>query len=203
MFIVTNCIRLWAQCHLGTDKPTELCQHIKDKTTHSKMATGVFSSKDGSHVSKFNGTHFAFWKFPLTLILEHHELCDIVFGKCKRPDPLPAGSDPTQITARENVIKSWNKKDNSARCFIVSTIEEQAQRSLINCKNANEMWNRLKSQYEQTSEENKHYLLQKYYAYEYEEGNNITNHITTLETMATELSDVGMPLSEEQKVRKF
>ena len=167
------------------------------------MATGVFSSKDVSHVSKFNGTNFAFWKFQLTLILEQHELCDIVFGKCKRPDPLPAGSDPTQITARENVIKSWNKKDNSARCFIVSTIEEQAQRSLINCKNANEMWNRLKSQYEQTSEENKHYLLQKYYAYEYEEGNNITNHITTLETMATELSDVGMPLSEEQKVGRI
>jgi hypothetical protein len=92
-----------------------------------------------SHVSKFNGTSFSFWKFQITLILEQHELCDIVHGKSTKPAPLPAGSDAALIAARVKEIMLWNKKDNSARCFIVSTIEEQAQRSLINCKTAHEM----------------------------------------------------------------
>lgn len=167
------------------------------------MATGVFSSKDVSHVSKFNGTNFSFWKFQITLILEQHELCDIVLGKSTKPAPLPAGSDAALIAARDKEIMLWNKKDNSARCFIVSTIEEQAQISLINCKTAHEMWTRLKSQHEQNSEENKHYLLQMFYAYEYEEGGNVTSHITAMETMATDLSDLGNSLPPEQVIGKI
>jgi hypothetical protein len=50
----------------------------------------------------------------------------------------------------------------------------------------------LKSQHEKTSEENKQYLLQKFYAYEYEEGGNVTSHITAIETMATDLSDLNL-----------
>lgn len=40
-----------------------------------------FASKDVSHISKFDGTNFPFWKFQICLMLEQHELIDIVFGK--------------------------------------------------------------------------------------------------------------------------
>ena len=40
-----------------------------------------FSSKDVSHVVKFDGTHFPFWKFQIFLAFEQHNLlkmCEIV-----------------------------------------------------------------------------------------------------------------------------
>lgn len=46
-------------------------------------------------------------------------------------------------------------------------------------------------------------MLQKFYAYYYEEGGNVTSHITAIETMATDLSDLGISLPPEQVIGKI
>lgn len=130
--------------------PFECCQltyRDTKKYYSQKMATGMFSSKDVSHVSKL--TAQIFFLEVSNNPYSRTGLCDIVLGKSTKPAPLPTGSDAALIAARDKEIIMWNKRDNSARCFIVSTIEEQAQRSLINCKTAYEMWTRLKSQHKQ------------------------------------------------------
>lgn len=55
-------------------------------------------------------------------------------------------------------------------------------------KTANAMWKRLVSQYELSSQENKHLLLHKFMSYEYEEGHDVLSHITAIEALASQLA---------------
>ena len=110
------------------------------------MSAIAFSTRDTSHISKFNGSNFPFWKFQVSLVLKQHDLMDVVLGKQVQPQQADPVTD-----ANTKAIASWNKRDNSASCCIVATIEEKFQRSLINCKTSKEMWDRLAAQYEQAA----------------------------------------------------
>lgn len=140
-----------------------------------------FTSKDVSHIVKFNGKNFPFWKFQVWLVLEQHDLVELVLGEEEIPEEIYY--DDADIT-NATEISTWKKKDNTARCYLVSTIEQQCQRTLVNCKTAHEMWTRLSSQHQQNASENKHLLQQKFFEFKYAEGEDIVSHITSIETMA-------------------
>jgi hypothetical protein len=44
-----------------------------------------FTSKDVSHIVKFDGKNFAFWKFQIWMVLEQHDLVEIVLDE----EPIP------------------------------------------------------------------------------------------------------------------
>ena len=100
-------------------------------------------------------------------------------------------------------IKEWKQKDNAARLFIVSTVDLQQQRSLINCKSAEDMWARLCCQFEMVAAENKHILLQRFFEYPYQQEHDVLAHITAIESMACQLRDVGAEISEDQTISKI
>lgn len=52
-------------------------------------------------------------------------------------------------------IAAWYTKDILARGYLIATIQSQQQRSLINCKTANQMWVRLSAQYLRNAVERK------------------------------------------------
>ena len=128
-----------------------------------------FTSKDVSHIVKFDGGNFPFWKFQVWLVLEQHDLVDLVIGE--ETIPIEAISDGEVTNKTE--IAAWRKKDNSAKCYLVSTIEQQSQRTLVNCKTAHQMWTRLSNQYQQNASENKHLLQQQFFEYKYVQGNDV------------------------------
>jgi hypothetical protein len=125
------------------------------------MSTNTFSTRDASHVTKFNGNNFPFWKFQVLLVLRQYDLVDVMLGTQVKPTPTMSTASPPTVTNNAE-ITSWMKKDNSASCCIVATIEETFQRSLINCKSSKEMWDRLAAQYEQAASENKYFLQQRF-----------------------------------------
>ncbi len=169
------------------------------------MATAVvsLSSKDVSHVVKFNGTNFPFWKFQLCLVLEQYDLVPIVFGDEPKPRPITITDANGVSTTNDAEIKAWCQKDNSARNGIVASLELERQRALINCKTAHEMWKKLSSQYEQVAEENQHALIQRFYDYQYDKEKSVMDHVTAVETFARQLEDIGAPLTEAQIITKI
>ena len=46
----------------------------------------MFSSKDVSHMAKFNGGNFPFWKFQVNLIFEQHKLLGVIDGTENCPE---------------------------------------------------------------------------------------------------------------------
>jgi hypothetical protein len=158
------------------------------------MTTSTFAFKDVAHVSKFNGGNFPFWKFQIVMLLEQHKLTGITLGTEKKPD---------ESDANKKKIEEWLHKDNTARCFIVSTIEERWQKTLITCKTASEMWKRLAAQHEKSSQENKHILQQKFYEYQYQPHHSVLEHISEVEYIASQLEDLGETLSPLQIIAKI
>ena len=100
-------------------------------------------------------------------------------------------------------IRDWISRDILARNYLVATIEHQQQRTLINCRSAHDMWNRLSAQHLQDAAENQHALQHRFYEYQYQPGHDIMSHITEIETMASRLSDVGAPMSDIQIMTKI
>ncbi|EFX77244.1 hypothetical protein DAPPUDRAFT_321466 [Daphnia pulex] len=76
-------------------------------------------TKEMSHVAKFDGTNFQFWKFQITFLLEQHELIEIVTGVSTAP--VPEINASTQAVKNSAAIKTWNQRDSTTRNFIVFT----------------------------------------------------------------------------------
>ena len=55
----------------------------------------------------------------------------------------------------------WKRRDVLTRNYLVSTIESQQQKSLVNCRTANEMWTRLSAQHLRNAVEIQHVLQQR------------------------------------------
>ena len=62
----------------------------------------------------------------------------------------------------------WKRRDVLTRNYLVSTIESQQQKSLVNCRTANEMWTRLSAQHLRNAVENQHVLQQRFFEYQYQ-----------------------------------
>lgn len=161
----------------------------------------TYTSKDVSHIAKFNGTDFSFWKYQVLLVLEQHHLLKVVNGTETCPAPTPDAA--TGAITNQAAINTWTDKDVSARSCIFSSVEDSNRRSLISCKTSAEMWIRLATQYQQNAAESKHIMVQKFYKYEFEEGNNVMTHISTIEGMALQLSDLGTPIDQTQLLTKI
>jgi hypothetical protein len=144
---------------------------LVDYELHSHQVTffdmSSFSPKDVAHLCKFNGTNYPFWKFQVSIVLRQFELMDIVTGKEKNPAQTSSGHDSV-IASNAARIKTWKQKDYAAISCLITTLEESIQRSIIACKSANEIWERLEIQFEQTASQNKYYLQQRFYGYSYQ-----------------------------------
>lgn len=102
-----------------------------------------------------------------------------------------------------DAISDWMKRDILARNYLIATIENQQQRVLINCNTAHEMWVRLSAQHLRNAVENQHVLQQKFFEYQFQPENDILSHITEIETMASQLHDVGAPVTAIQIMTKI
>jgi hypothetical protein len=64
------------------------------------------------------------------------------------------------------------------------------------------MCNRLTQQYEQSAPENKHVLIDRFFRYEYEEGNDVIAHVSTIESLVHQLRSIGTILGEDHLTTK-
>ncbi len=156
-----------------------------------------FSAADVAHVTKFNGTNYPFWKFQVQMILELYQVCDVVMGNTKKPE-IDSGN-----AVDDHRLESWNNRDCLARILIFSTLEENCKRTLLTCKTANEMWSTIASQHELYSQEHKQFWLGKFYEYVYQPGHDVESHISAIENLAYQLSDVGSPIGEIEIMAKI
>jgi hypothetical protein len=147
----------------------------------------TYTSKDASHIARFDGTDFSNWKFEISLVLEQHRLLNIVNGTELLPAPVIPDAT-TGVVTNHAAINSWTERDVSARSCIYS--------SVVTCTTSASMWAKLHTQYQPNAAEAMHIMIQKYYRYEYEEGNSVMSHITTIESMARQLADYGSPVDD-------
>lgn len=142
-------------------------------------------------VKKFDGSNFQAWKFRLNTILVAHAMQDVVNGT--RAMPADAGSDAG---------KKWVKDNAKAMCFMSSSVKDSQLECLLNCTTAKEMWDKLCRIHEQKSEANKLLLLQKFHGYRMDLNESVVQHVSCIQNMATQLTDVGEAVSDAAIIAK-
>lgn len=106
------------------------------------------------------------------------------------------------VLTNTEAILEWRPRDMLARNYLIATIESKQQRSLVNFNTAHEMWMRLSAQHLRNAVENQH-VTQKFFEYQFNPEHGIISHITEIETVAAQLSDVLVPLTPVQVMTKI
>lgn len=142
------------------------------------------------YLPKFAGEDFAVWRCQLEAYLAVSDLLEIVDGTKQRPIE-PAAQ-----------VQLWDKNDRKAKLIILSTLETNVVRQVMNLKSSREVWARLSILYELRDKTSIQLLLQQFFDYRMQEGMTIGQHISKIEEMAHKLDDLGQKQSEEAIVTK-
>lgn len=138
-------------------------------------------------IPKFDGKNFTIWKFQIKMLMEGNDLWTIVKGKEEKPAQDAA---------------AWKKRDGRARCLITMSMETELVSQVMDCVTAAEMWSTLKTIYQSASATNAHLYLQQWYKYELPEGESISNHISTIKRMASQLRASEQPQTTDAILTK-
>lgn len=74
---------------------------------------------------------------------------------------------------------------------------------MCNCQTSKEMWEKLNSVYEQTTESAKHLLQEQFYAYKKDPSHDIATHVSTLENLAQKLAVTGVKIDDSMLITKI
>ena len=97
-------------------------------------------------------------------------------------------------------IDEWKMRDCYARFLIFNSCDEVRKLALLNSRTSHKMWTRLETQYLQRAADNKHLLHRDFLNLRPTAGQDIMIHITALESMATELNDLGVNITEHDVI---
>ncbi len=160
----------------------------------------AFNPRDVSHIPKFDGSNFSAWKFHVWLILRNNELDGIVNGTERAPAPTVDGNN---VVTNAAAIKTWQQKDIAAQTIICSTVDQQPLKPIMTCRTSADMWTRLFTQHERKARVNRQSLQEQFLNYAFQRGNDVMTHISTIESLASRLNDIGVAVDEQQVITKI
>ncbi|KAF2904407.1 hypothetical protein ILUMI_01772 [Ignelater luminosus] len=97
------------------------------------------------------------------------------------------------------IYKRWKKKDSHAQQIITTRMDEALLVHVMTCNKASEMWVKLKSIYEQSTEMSLQILLGQCFSFKYDESKDIATHISNLTTLVNKIKEAGECISEAMK----
>lgn len=146
-------------------------------------------------IDKLNGqSQWITWKFQIKILLEANDCYDVVSGEFAKP----VDNDENYATK----IVEWKKKDIKAKGVIATSIGQQPTLHIMQSKNSCEMWNNLHGVYEQKSSVSIHHLQQKFYAFTRNDTDDVATHISKIEELVQQLSDLGVEICESMVVSR-
>lgn len=149
--------------------------------------------------------NWAPWKFQIRVILNAAGAWKVVNGdETKLAAAAPAaGTSTAALEIHEGKLAAWEKADRTGQKVIGTTVGPQTLLHIINCESAAEMWNKLKSVYEQKSEVSTHMLQQQWYSATMGPKDSISSYIAKLEDIAHKLDVMGEKVSDNMIMTKI
>jgi len=127
-------------------------------------------------------TNFSLWKERIALLLEEHELWDIVHHIATAHVVIP--TYPTQLVA-------YNKKNGKAKRLILDAFKDHLIPHILGKKNAYEMWASLTKLYQSSNENQKMVLREKLRNVNMTKTKKVSSYITKITQVRDELGVIG------------
>lgn len=137
-----------------------------------------------SHIQLEGASNWNVWKFQSMILLRSQDLLKVVLGISVKPED-------------EIERAKWEKLDAKAQTWLVTRMSESAMMHILTCTSSAEMWKKLASVYEQTSETSIHIVQQRFFQYKYEEGTEMSIFLSKIEELKNQLKQMGENVSEK------
>ena len=139
-------------------------------------------------INLLNGNNYPTWKVQCQMALMKDGLWDIVNGTEVRPH------DDERAMVQFN--KSWNK----ALATIVLSVDPSLLYLIGEPNSPIEVWRKLSNQFQKKTWANKLHLRKKLYSLKLKDGESVQEHIKVMTETFNELSIIGDPISDEDRV---
>lgn len=135
-----------------------------------------------------NGKNWASWKFQISVILKSKKLYGVVTGDETKPE----NADSVQV---------YEEKDCKAQEIIVTRVNENVLTYLSSCHTSSEMWKKLFTLYEPSSQVSVHLVQQKFFNMSFEEP--VMKFISNIEEVCSQLRNFNEAPSEKMIITKI
>ena len=137
-------------------------------------------------IQKLEGKNYHLWVTRMSLILEAHDLFEVVNGEEERPVGVGEAK--------------WIAKDKRARVSICLALSDTILSSVKHLTSSRSVWLKLESVYQPKSLMNKLVLRRKLMSLRMNEGDGVNGHINAMKQISDELCAIGAPVSDEDLV---
>ena len=161
--------------------------HSQSQVSSSQLAKQESVSLT-THVEKLTGENYGVWKFQMSIMFRARKLMGFVDGSL----PREAHDD----------VNEWADKDAICQSIIISAVESKLMRRLMMCGTAHQMWHKLSTVHEQNATENIQLLQQQFFDLKMKPSTNVVDHISAVEQLVNQLTDLGEPVSEQAVICK-
>uniref|UniRef100_A0A2A4JP38 CCHC-type domain-containing protein n=1 Tax=Heliothis virescens TaxID=7102 RepID=A0A2A4JP38_HELVI len=163
---------------------------IRDEQEGSKENKTMEENRTSiSHIKLEGVSNWNVWKFQSKILLRSQDLLDVVQG--------------TRVIPKELAEKAkWEKLDAKAQTWLVTRMSESVMTHILTCNTSAEMWRKLCSIYEQTSETTIHIVQQRFFQYKYEDGTDMSTFLSKIEELKNQLKQMGENISERFVITK-
>lgn len=128
-----------------------------------------------------DGSNYAIWKWQIESILKSKGLYEVT------KTGQPAKGEEARL----------EEKKNQAQALIASTLDSTNKMKVLNCRNANEIWTRLQSIYENKTSFEKQNLLGKLHTYKIKSTREVSASVAEINNLAAKLTSLGQPITDE------
>lgn len=133
-------------------------------------------------VAKFEGQDFAVWKAQMEALLVAKGWDHVLKEKCP---------------AEEAAKAAWENSNRQARSLLLLSLDNKHAKVVLKCITAKDIWAKLSTLHEQTSQANKMVLTKRFYELQMERGEKIQEFVARAEYIHGQLQDIGITSIDE------
>lgn len=156
------------------------------------MESGGISEETAQIEKLTNSESFQLWNFQVKILFKAYGLYEIIDGKQKLED-----------CSKEEEKQLWKKQDAKAQKVIITSIDKKIMMHIMNCNTSAEMNSKLCGIYQKDNEQQKSSLVQEFFNFSFEKGNDISLHISKLENLAYRLRALNQTIDDEMLMSKI
>lgn len=137
-------------------------------------------SAPGRSIERFDGTDYPVWAVHMRDILHERHLSKY-------------------LNVKTNIEDYQEEEDLQTLAEIRFTLSNNQVRLILQCKTANEAWEKLKTKYQHSSKANRVFLKSQFLSLKMKNNERMTDFIQRIDDMADQLTALGDDISNEDK----
>ena len=159
-------------------------------------------------IEKFDGRiNFGLWQVQVKDILIQSGLYKALKGKpaslSEEKEPDKSGGSSESKGKSKMSEEEWEELDMRAASQIRLCLAKNVLANVARWSSTKELWEKLEEMYQAKSLSNRLYLKEQFHKLQMEEGTKISDHLSALNGIVSELESIGVKIDDEDKALRL